>query len=238
MNDLLALYRDGFPEDGDAYSAWFTETYAAYAHVLVRDGRPVAAGYLVPRRLTIGGAEQPAYYLDAFSVLTPYRGTGVAAELMARMVAAARRSVRYVFLSPFNGTYYHRYGFTDLVCASYETIRGGTRLGVRPARPADVKRVYEDMTKGADTYFRRDDAFYEQCAADHVIAGDIAAGDVWQGEFEVTACTDYAALLACEELKGLRVAVPGTGQAFVQVVDLQAPGMCPTFGRTVILDKV
>lgn len=239
MRTLLAVYRDGFPEDGDEFSASFVLRYRHTAVTVCDESGPVAAGYLVPKRLITDGKVQDVCYLDAFSVLTPYRGKGIAETLMSKIIAQARMDgIRFIFLSPFNSRYYHKYGFVDVVSARRETIRGGRQLGLRKASAADVKRVYQAMTAQADVYLVRDARFYADCEADHVLVGDIAVGDIWQGEFEVTACTDYAALLDCEELKGLTCAIPGEGTAWVQLLDVENPGVNSLRGIICIIDKI
>lgn len=242
MSTLLDIYRDGFPEDGDVFSGRFVADNADRAVTYSVGGRAVAAGYLLPKTLSAGGAEYSAYYLDAFSVLTQYRGTGVAQKLMRLLLdKAAADGAGYVFLSPFNGTYYRQYGFADAVYAEKTFITGGAAIPVRKASSDDVRRVYERMTSAADIYFVRKPRFYAECAFDHFLIGDgegFAAGNIWNGEFEVTACTDYAALLSCDFLKGLFAYVPGTGKPFVQVYDPSAPGVNPFRGKIAITDKL
>ena len=242
MNEaLLSLYRDGFPEDGEAYSAFFVSEYADRAVTAEADGRPVGAGYLLPKTLHFAGRTFPAYYLDAFSVLRPYRGRGVAQALMANILArAAADGVRFVFLCPFDGAYYRQYGFADVVSAENAVISGGCDFPVRRAKAADIGRVYAAMTAGADAYFVKDAAEFAGCERDHILIGGeaFAAGTVFGGVFEVTACTDYAALLRCESLRGLSVYVPGRGAPFVQVYDAENPGKSPFTGKTAIIDKL
>lgn len=237
MRNLLDLYRDGFPEDGDEYSAWFVDRYADCAVTLDKDGEPAAAGYLLGKSLRCGGTTVPVYYLDAFSVFTPYRGRGLAASLMHKIIAQAKAAnAQYLLLNPFNGAYYRQYGFSDLVYAEYRTVTGGTASSIRPAAAADVRAVYEAATADADVYLARTADFYDDCARDHLLVGTFAVGTVWQDEFEVTACTDYAALLRCEALRGLRVAVPGGRTPFIQVLPLAASERFT--GKIVMTDKL
>ena len=237
---LLSLYRDGFPEDGEAYSAYFVSRYADRAVTAEADGRTAGAGYLLPKTLHFAGRTETAYYLDAFSVLTPYRGRGVAETLMAKILArAASDGVRFVFLCPFDGRYYKQYGFADVVQAERAVVQGGRAFPVKRAKAADIQRVYGAMVSGADAYFVKGAADFADCERDHILIGKepFAAGDVFGGEFEVTACTDYAALLACEYLRGLAVYVPGRGAPFVQVYDKENPGKSTFKGITSIIDK-
>ena len=238
MRSLLEIYRDGFPEDGDEYAAWFVKQYANCAVTLSEDGEPVAAGYLLGKSLRCGGTTLPVCYLDAFSVFTPYRGRGLSAALMRKLVARAKaENAQYLLLNPFDGTYYRQYGFTDLVCADYRTVTGGTAYPIRPAAADDVRAVYAAATADANVYLARTDEFYADCARDHLLVGGFAVGTVWQDEFEVTACADYAALLLCDGLRGLRVAVPGGKTPFVQALALTDSPYRLT-GKIVLTDKL
>ncbi len=121
---LERLYADGFPDDSAAYRRWFLDTYQGCA--VVTDD--VAAGFLVEKQAVIAGRVQKVFYLDAFSVYTPYRGKGYAAPLMQKLLKKAfDEGATYVFLSPFARDYYRPFGFADVAFGRQYKIGGGLK---------------------------------------------------------------------------------------------------------------
>lgn len=152
---LLAIYLDGFPEDGEAYARYFLSNMPAENVFVGRErGEIVSAGYLVPKRAELFGAAATVGYLSALATLRESRGKGIIGGVIGDILReAGRRGYPLVALSPFDGDYYRRYGFSDGVTARRTTVAGGREYRLKRAERADIPEIvalYEEMTRGCE----------------------------------------------------------------------------------------
>lgn len=209
---LHFLYADGFPEDSAEFREYFIRAYGRNAVILGGDD-PIGVGYLVPKRAVIAGREQKAFYIDAFSIYTPYRGKGHSRPLMRMLLETARkRGATYVLLSPFDPVYYKQYGFVNVSYTSDKIITGGEDFAVADCTAAELAAIY-NRAEGNRLLMevqaaRRKLREYAVDRLRVLNVGGFAVGAVIGRQFDLIA-GDGNRLLACEALKGLETRVSG-----------------------------
>ncbi len=108
MKDLKQIYLEGFEEDGVSYAEYFCSKFSKNA-VYVPTHYPVAAGYVIPKKLVDGNE---CVYFSAVATVKAERGKGYASELVRTMLKTAyKQGYSFAVLSPFNSEFYIKYGF-------------------------------------------------------------------------------------------------------------------------------
>lgn len=125
INTLKALYRDGFPEDSEAFCDYFVNKYAHCAVTAEREGEIVSVGYVARKSVSYFGKRITVPYIIGISTLTKWRGQKIIGEVIAEIIKRQSSQDKFIFLSPFNATYYHKYGFFDIAHCVTAKVSGG-----------------------------------------------------------------------------------------------------------------
>lgn len=107
-----ALYKVGFPADTDVAVDYFVDKYAT--KIVVNADFSVNL-YLIDKKLNYCGLNVNIAYIVAFSADVKVRGTGAACEVFNAAIRHLHDlNIPFAALSPFNHTYYKRYGFATV----------------------------------------------------------------------------------------------------------------------------
>ncbi len=137
-NEALALWREAFPGEDDAFTdALFALGFPDFCHGIFEDGQLVCMLFALPYDVVTSEGVLPARYLYAVATAKAHRGKGYAKQLIAEVAAQYSR----VFLRPMSPSlfaFYARAGLSPLsphseLCG----VAGTERTGVRDLSPTE-----------------------------------------------------------------------------------------------------
>ena len=153
--DLIALYKDGFPEDSDEFVEYFFSNVYDEKNVITRyDGDMlVSAGHIVMKKLKLYNKVVDIPFLVAVATRHELRGKRLVESVM-RDALGKLSSYPFVMLYPFKHEYYRKYGF--------ETVANDVKLDfskIEKKKETDANvfyRVYREYLSQNDITIYRD----------------------------------------------------------------------------------
>lgn len=149
---LKNVYLEGFPDDGERFAQFFISkrTDQNTATVAI-DEKIVSAGYVVPKRARFFGKETDVAYFSAVSTLNEFRGKGYASKVVKKLLNIAYSNGSFIsVLSPFNDTFYLKFGFTNASYYGKIKINGNGEFSCRPTNYEDFSMVYSAQINDCD----------------------------------------------------------------------------------------
>lgn len=144
---LLHLYRQGFPQDEISFGEWIFENVYRPENTLVtrENGKIVASLQMIPCKMKLNDRLFDAHYIYAASTLPEARGQGLMGNLLAQAAEKGRRRGQAfsVLITQEDSLldYYARFGYQSRFLASeYPALTSEQTCigGYRTAVPADI----------------------------------------------------------------------------------------------------
>jgi len=159
--EVLALWRECFPEDSEEYLGWLmANKYSAErCKALLIGGRIAALTHLLPLSLRLHGIKTPLPFLYGVGTLKEFRHRGLATKLMEQLMAEERaKGTRFLGLYPFNHGFYKKLGYGVLdrsALCSVPACEG--EIQTVPLGPDVMLNVFSAMAAGYDPAPERDE---------------------------------------------------------------------------------
>lgn len=161
-DEIYEIYHDGFPDDSHAYYDCFLETVSDHAF-LRENGELVSVGFLVEKEAVLMGEHVKIAYLSGLCTRKKYRGKGYMVKVVDSLLNKAYDK-RYplLFLSPFNNSYYHRFGFEDLTMCNDVELKTEYNPNIKVLKSfqpdlEELKEIYRKCVFGCGNYLIFDD---------------------------------------------------------------------------------
>lgn len=150
IDKIIALYLDGFPQDGERFARYFvTKQSKENISILRTNDEYISIGYIVEKRCELFGNELILPYFSALSTKTEHRGKGQIALVVKDLLKKAyKRKAPFVALSPFSPTFYKKFHFVDASYCGKTLVSGGINCIEKECGVDDFVRLYKEFLSG------------------------------------------------------------------------------------------